>query len=109
MNSGASPFAVASDGLRVSIRLTPKASRDQVQGVAALPDGQTVLKVQVTAVPEDGKANAALVKLLAKTWRLPRTALDIVQGATDRRKVVLISGDAEALRQRLDLWMAEQS
>lgn len=109
MNSGASPFAAASGGLRVSIRLTPKASRNQVQGVAAESDGQAVLKVQVTAVPEDGKANAALVKLLAKTWRLPRTTLDIVQGATDRRKVVLISGDAEDLRQRLDLWMAEQS
>ncbi|CCG41926.1 DUF167 family protein [Magnetospirillum molischianum] len=108
MSAGASPFTAASGGLRVSIRLTPKSSRDQVRGVAVEADGHAVLKVQVTAVPEDGKANAALVKLLAKTWRLPRTTMDIVQGTTDRRKVVLISGDAEDLRQRLDLWMAEQ-
>jgi uncharacterized protein (TIGR00251 family) len=101
-----SPFAAAAGGLRVAIKLTPKASRDRIDGPAPEADGSTVLKVSVTAVPEDGKANAALIKLLSKQWRLPKTSMDIVQGATDRRKVLLITGDAADLRQRLDQWMS---
>jgi uncharacterized protein (TIGR00251 family) len=103
----ATPFAVAAGGLRVAVRLTPKASRDRIQGIAAEADGQAVVKAQVTAVPEDGKANAALIKLLSKQWRVPKTDMEIVQGATDRRKVILISGDGAALALRLDQWMTE--
>ncbi len=105
---GSPPFAVSPQGLRVSVRLTPKASREWIEGLAAEADGGVALKVSVTAVPEDGKANAALIKLLAKAWRVPKSSLDIVQGATDRRKVILITGDAEQLRQRLEQWMATQ-
>ena len=106
--STVSPFAVVADGLRVSVRLTPKASRDRVLGPVAEADGHVALKVQVTAVPEDGKANTALLRLLAKEWRLPRTALEIILGATDRRKVVLIAGDGADLRQRLEQWMSDR-
>ncbi len=101
-----SPFAVSPQGLRVSVRLTPKASRERIEGLAPEADGGVMLKVSVTAVPEDGKANAALIKLLAKAWRVPKSSMDIVQGATDRRKVLLITGDADQLRQRLEQWMA---
>lgn len=100
------PFVVTDGGVKLTVRLTPKASRDRVDGVAADAEGRAVLKVSVTAVPEDGKANAALIKLLAKAWKLPKTSIEIVQGATDRRKVLLISGDADELRQRLEQWMA---
>ncbi len=100
------PFVVLDGGVKVAVRLTPKASRDRIEGVAAAADGGAVLKVSVTAVPEDGKANAALIKLLAKEWRLPKSAIDIVQGATDRRKVLVITGDADQLRQRLEQWTA---
>ncbi|MDA8232919.1 MAG: DUF167 family protein [Magnetospirillum sp.] len=101
------PFTAAPEGVRVAVRLTPKASRDRIDGIAPEAGGGAVLKVSVTAVPEDGKANAALIKLLAKAWRLPRTSIDIVQGATDRRKVLLITGDADELGRRLDEWMAK--
>jgi uncharacterized protein (TIGR00251 family) len=100
------PFTKAPGGLKVAVRLTPKASRDRILGAAPEADGGVVLKAQVTAVPEDGKANAALLKLLSKAWRIPRSDMDIVLGATDRRKVVLISGDSEDLRNRLEDWMA---
>lgn len=75
-------------------------------GAAPEADGSVVLKAQVTTVPEDGKANAALLKLLSKAWKIPKSDMDIVLGATDRRKVILISGDSEVLRKRLDEWMA---
>ncbi|CAA7626989.1 DUF167 family protein [Magnetospirillum sp. SS-4] len=104
-----SPFAVVAQGLRVAVRLTPKASRDAIQAAAADADGAGVLRVQVTAVPEDGKANAALIKLLSKAWKLPKSTIGIVQGATDRRKVLLISGDGADLLRRLDQWMANHN
>ena len=100
-----SPFTIVAGGLRVAVRLTPKASRDRIQGAGAEADGSVVLKAQVTTVPEDGKANAALIKLLSKQWRVPKSDMEIIQGATDRRKVILISGDGSDLRRRLDEWM----
>ena len=100
------PFVVTDGGVRLAVRLTPKASRDRIEGVATDADGRALLKVSVTAVPEDGKANAALIKLLAKEWRLPKSAMEIIQGATDRRKVLLITGDAARLRQCLEHWTA---
>lgn len=101
------PVAAVADGVRVQIRLTPKAARDRIDGLAPEADGGTVLKVSVTTVPEDGKANAALIKLLSKEWRLPKSTIDIVQGATDRRKVLHITGEPEELLARLDQWMAK--
>ncbi len=98
---------MAADGLRVAVRLTPKAARERIDGVAAEAGGGCVLKVAVTAVPEDGKANAALVKLLSKQWKVPKSAIAITAGATDRRKTLLVSGDGEALRHRLEQWIKD--
>jgi hypothetical protein len=99
-DAGAALIAAAG-GLRLAIRLTPKASRNQVGDVVAEADGTMVLKAMVTAVPEDGKANAALIALLAKAWKIPKSSISIVTGATDRRKVLFIGGDAEDLRHRI--------
>ncbi|MCR6631300.1 MAG: DUF167 family protein [Magnetospirillum sp.] len=103
----ASPVTTVADGVRVRVRLTPKAARDRIDGLAAEADGGVVLKASVTAVPEDGKANAALIKLLSKEWRLPKSAMDVVQGATDRRKVLHITGEPGDLLARLEEWMAK--
>lgn len=105
----AQPFAAAGSALTVTVRLTPKASADRIQGIVDEPDGTTAVKVQVTAVPEGGKANAALLKLLAKTWKLPKTSLTIVSGATSRRKVVRIAGEPGDLMRRLRTWTRTMS
>lgn len=96
----------AADGVRLAVRLTPRASADRLQGIAADADGIPHLKVQVTAPPEGGKANAALIKLLAKTFRCPKTSLSIASGATDRTKVVAISGAPQDLTPRIDAALA---
>ncbi|MCK4866612.1 MAG: DUF167 domain-containing protein [Alphaproteobacteria bacterium] len=98
------PFSRAADGALVTVRLTPKSSANAIRGIAADVDGSTHLKANVTAVPEDGKANAALLKLLAKTWKLPKTSLTIASGATSRNKVVHIAGDPAALHGMLREW-----
>jgi uncharacterized protein len=100
------PFAVARDGLRLVVRLTPRGSSNRILGLAEEADGGVALKVAVTAPPEAGKANDALMKLLAKKLRLPQRDFTLALGATDRRKLVHVAGDpatltrhfAEALR-----------
>jgi uncharacterized protein YggU (UPF0235/DUF167 family) len=62
-----------------------------------LADGRLVLKVRVRAVPEDGKANDALVRLIAKALRLSASAVQIGSGATGRVKVLRIEGDPGAV------------
>ena len=89
------------DGLRLAVRLTPRSSADRILGIARDDAGRAMLKVAVTAVPEDGRANAALVKLLARTLDLPRTTVSVVSGHTNRSKLVHLAGDPPDLLARL--------
>jgi uncharacterized protein YggU (UPF0235/DUF167 family) len=81
--------------------LTPRASADRLGGVRDEADGGVALKAAVTAPPEDGRANAALVALLAKALRVPKSAISVVAGAADRRKTLWIEGDPVRLLERL--------
>lgn len=103
------PLTAVADGVRVAVRLTPKASRTAVTGLAPEADGRTVLTVKVTAAPEAGKANAALIALLAKHWRLPKGAITVAVGATDRRKALHVAGDPAELQRRLADWLTRQA
>ena len=95
------PFKPVADGVRVAIRLTPKASRNAIAGIAEAGQGEAVLKVMVTAVPEAGKANEALIKLLAKEWGIAKSSISLVAGATDRNKILHVAGDPDDLMTRL--------
>lgn len=106
MASSAGPFRLSGDHLLVDLRLQPGASRAKVDGLAVLDDGATVLKLRVTEPPEGGKANAALIKLLAKAWKLPKSSLTLVAGHSDRRKTLAVAGDAAALKRDLERWLA---
>jgi uncharacterized protein YggU (UPF0235/DUF167 family) len=88
--------------VRIAVKLTPRASADRLLGVASDADGALALRAQVTAAPEDGKANAALIALLAKRWGVPKTAIAIVRGAASRRKTVAIAGDPAVLAARIE-------
>tara|TARA_R110002020_G_scaffold266483_41_gene481549 strand:+ start:5170 stop:5433 length:264 start_codon:yes stop_codon:yes gene_type:complete len=68
-----------------------------VDGVRALSDGSEVLAVRVRAVPDKGKANKALETLLAGTFGLPKSAVELRSGHTARIKTVRMQGDPEAL------------
>jgi uncharacterized protein (TIGR00251 family) len=100
------PFTAVADGIRARVRLTPKAARDRIQGVVRDADGMAALKVAVTAPPEKGKANVALVKLLAREWRVPKSDLTLIAGHRDRRKVVHLTGDPDRLAAALADWLA---
>lgn len=91
------------------MRLTPRASADRLDGVQAEADGGVALKASVTAPPEDGKANAALVALLAETWRVPKSAIRVVAGAAGRRKTLLVEGDPRLLLDRMTRTLTPES
>ncbi len=86
------------------LKVSPKAAQNRVGGVFAGGDG-AALKVGVTAAPEGGKANAAVIKLLAREWRLPPSRLHVAAGAASRGKTVLVEGDPGALLAHLTQWM----
>ncbi len=77
------------------LRVTPNAGRDVIEGFETLADGTTVLRIRVSAVPDKGKANAAVIALLAKALRLPKSAISLVSGDTARLKTVRIDGDPD--------------
>ena len=79
MRDDLSPFATP--GRTIEVRVTPKASRN------AVSVDRERLKVSVTTVPEGGKANAAVVKLLSKALGVPKSRLELVRGATSRDKL----------------------
>jgi hypothetical protein len=85
---------------RIGIRLTPRAARDGIEGSTTLADGSVVLQARVTAPPDKGKANAALVALAAKAFGVPKGAVSIVSGETARLKILEITGDRASLAQR---------
>jgi hypothetical protein len=91
------PWTVTVDGLLLTVRLTPKGGRDAIDGIETLSDGRAVLKARVRALPEDGEANAALVKLIAKTAGVSVSRVTVQSGHTARLKVLKLEGDGSVL------------
>ena len=77
---------------RLHLKVVPKASRNRIVGWVG-----DRLKVQITAAPEKGKANAAVVEVLAEALGLPKSALRIAAGETSPLKTVEVDADAELL------------
>ena len=91
------------NGVTIELRFQPRARR------AALENAGTALKASVTAPPEAGKANDAVIALLSQEWRLPKSVLEIMRGAAQRDKVVRVSGDPDRLAERITAWMRERA
>jgi hypothetical protein len=98
---------MAPSGVRVRLRVQPRARRDRIDGLVAEADGGIAVKLAVSAPPEDGKANAAVIALLAREWGVAKSALDVVAGVADRRKVVHVRGSPAELAARLARWIEE--
>jgi len=98
----AAAWTAEGDGVALWVRLTPKGGRDALDGVERLADGRAVLKARVRAAPEDGRANDALVELLAEKLGAPRKAVSIASGHTARLKKLFIAGDPARLLAALE-------
>ena len=99
MSGDAEPWRPGSNGLRIRVRLTPKAARDSIDGLEATADGPA-LKARVRAVPEDGQANAAVARLLADWLDVPKGAVTLAAGGKSRVKLLTIAGDGPELAKR---------
>jgi uncharacterized protein YggU (UPF0235/DUF167 family) len=97
-------FGIRKDSVRFAVRLTPKGGRDAIEGWASGADGARHLKARVSAVPEDGKANAALIVLLAKALGVPKSAVAIASGEGARLKIISVRGEPAYLAKRLESW-----
>lgn len=91
------PWSIRPDGLDIRVRVTPRGGRDAIDGIETLSDGKAVLKVRVRAVPEDGAANEAVRRLLAKALKCPASAVSLETGATARLKTFRVSGEGDRL------------
>jgi uncharacterized protein YggU (UPF0235/DUF167 family) len=97
-------YRAVADGVIVSVRLTPKAAHDSLDGIGQLADGSEAAMARVRALPANGAANGALVALLAKALKIPRQSITIVGGAGARLKRVQIVGDAGSLSGKIEQW-----
>ncbi|ODS58358.1 MAG: hypothetical protein ABS40_02120 [Agrobacterium sp. SCN 61-19] len=97
-----SPCRLAHDHILLAVRLTPNGGRDAFDGVEVSADGLAHLKARVTAVPEKGKANKALIALLSKALKVPKSSISVSSGDTARQKILRIECDPEELKSRLD-------
>jgi uncharacterized protein YggU (UPF0235/DUF167 family) len=90
------PWRAAKGGLQLAVRVSPKAARDGIDGLTDTPQGPAV-RVRVRAVPDDGKANAAVEAVVARWLGLPGTKVTVAAGRKARVKVLEIDGDPGAL------------
>ena len=105
--SGAGAWTRAADGLIVTVRATPRGGRDAIDGLVALGDGRQAVKARVSVAAEDGKANAALARLLAKAGGVAPSRVELLSGATGRTKSFKLNGDAAELAARLTAAIGE--
>jgi uncharacterized protein (TIGR00251 family) len=80
------------DGLAIAVRVTPRGGRDAL--AAGTPEH---FAARLSAAPVDGAANAGLIALVAKTFRVPRGAVTIIAGDTARLKRLHIAGESTTL------------
>lgn len=95
------PFAIESDGVRLAVRITPRAGRNRIDGVAMGADEQPSLHVRLTAAPVDGAANQALIAFLAASLKMRKSDVTIRSGATARNKILHLAGNPVEIAARL--------
>lgn len=100
------PFRVEGDCVLIRLRATPNASKGEISGLWRGPEGETRLVVRVSAPPDKGRANKAVLKLVAKTLGLPKSAVSLTGGERDRAKTVAAAGDLAEIVARLEAIVA---
>ncbi len=91
------PWRAVAGGVVLDLRVTPKSGHDAIDGVAHLSSGQAVLKLRVRALPTDGQANDAVIALVAKSVRLPKSKISLERGGASRVKSLRLAGDSKTI------------
>ena len=96
------PWRHSDAGVIVYFRLTPKSSKDAVEGLQATAEGPA-FQARVRAVPEDGAANAALELLVAEWLDVPKRTVSLTAGGKSRLKSLQVTGNPAALESMLQV------
>lgn len=96
MHADEMPWRQTTEGVVLRVRLTPKASKDGVEGIESTAEGPAV-KARVRAVPSDGEANSAVAKLVADWLDVPKSTVTLVSGGKSRIKSLAIRGEPAKL------------
>lgn len=90
-------FRPARNGVNLFVRLTPRASKDGIGAVETAADGRSHLAARVRAIPDKGKANAAVEKLVAEWLDVPRSTVSVSAGTTQRLKTIHVEGEPDRI------------
>jgi uncharacterized protein (TIGR00251 family) len=96
------PWRAVAGGVLLDLRVTPKSGHDAIDGIGNLSSGQPILKVRVRALPTGGEANDAVIALIAKSLKIPKSHLSLERGGASRVKTLRIAGDAQAIASALE-------
>ena len=100
-------FSDHPDGLLIDVRVQPKSSKNAIVGIHG-----AALKIKLNAPPVEGKANKALIQLVAKLLKCPKSNVEIVSGQASRNKRLLIhidnNGDIESRKKSLKKVLLDQ-
>ena len=99
------PVSQTKGSLRLKVRLTPIAGRNEFSGVIERADFGQCVNVRVTATPEKGKANRQMIKLIAGSVPRPASSISVIAGGTARNKVLEFAGDERDLVEHLKTWI----
>jgi uncharacterized protein (TIGR00251 family) len=99
------PYSADKGGVRLAIRLTPRASRNGLDGLVTGADGRPALQLRLAAPPVEGAANKALIAFLADALKLRKSDIAIKSGETSRLKILILAGNSAAIIARLDAWV----
>ena len=91
---------MASSQATITVRVTPRSGRDEVMGRKTFDDGVEAVCVRVTAPPDGGKANKAVCKAVAASLGVPKSSVEVVSGATARRKQLAV----DASQEQIEAW-----
>jgi uncharacterized protein YggU (UPF0235/DUF167 family) len=85
----------------LTVKVTPRGSANKIQGIERDLFGDIVVKVMVTAIPDKGEANKAVLEELSKQLKIPKSSICIISGHKARIKVLTISAPATLVWSRM--------
>ncbi|MEG0836697.1 MAG: DUF167 domain-containing protein [Akkermansia sp.] len=87
--------------MKLSVKITPNAKKDEVIGWEMHPRAGTILKIRISARPVEGQANKAIIAFLSKLLKTPKSSISIAHGETGRIKLIELPDSVELMLDRV--------